>query len=242
MLRLAALMPLALVACVDTGDEGIYVLNNTAVTGECTLSGSPDQASIGHGLIHYLSPTAYVMTPLIQSRIAAQMNIDDTSRTVQLRGADIVLTLEAVTVEHADGSFTTTQPEKSLAMFSTLFSGAVPPGGSVNAFVDAIPPPTLRQIATESGADVATESFNAEVLAQVVIRGEINDNTVTSAPYLFPITVCNDCVVSNLGACPLPSGVQVRTGNACNPYQDGVVDCCTDTDGRLVCPAATATM
>jgi hypothetical protein len=235
-------MPLALVACVDTGDEGIYVLNNTAITGECSLSGSPDQPSIGHGLINYLSPTAYVMTPLIQSRIQAQMNVDDTSRTVQLRGADIVLTLKAVTVEHADGTFTTTQPEKQLAMFSTLFSGSVPPGGTVNAFVNAIPPATLRQIAAESGADLTMEAFNAEVLAQVVIRGEINDNNMTSAPYLFPITVCNDCVVSNLGSCPLPSGVQVRTGNSCNPFQDGVVDCCSDTMGRLVCPAATATM
>ena len=80
------------------------------------------------------------------------------------------------------------------------------------------------------------------MLAEVVIRGDINGSTITSAPYLYPITVCNDCVVSNLGACPLPSGVDVRTGNGCNPFQDGVVDCCTDADNRLVCPAATASM
>lgn len=242
MLRLAILMPLALVACVDSGDEGIYVLNNTAVADSCTLSGSPDQAMLGHGLVYWGSPVPYVLTPLIQSRITANENGDDLSRTVQLRGADVTLTLKAVSIDHPDGSVTVTQPETQLAQFTTLFSGAIAPGGSVNAFVDVLPPATMRQVASDSGADLTNDSLNAEVLASVVIRGDINGTTITSAPYLYPITVCNQCVVTNLGACPLPSSVQVRTGNGCNPYQDGVVDCCTDASGRLVCPAATESM
>lgn len=242
MLRLAALIPLALVACVDSGDEGIYVLNNTAITDSCSLSGSPDQAMLGHGLVYWGSPVPYVLTPLIQSRIMAAEGTDDTLRTVQLRGADVTLTLKAVSIDHPDGSVTVTQPNSQLDQFTTLFSGAVAPGGSVNAFVDVLPPAAMRQVAADSGADLANDSLNAEVLASVVIRGEINGNTITSAPYLYPITVCNQCVVTNLGACPLPSTVTVRTGNACNAYQDGVVDCCTDASNRLVCPAATATM
>jgi hypothetical protein len=239
MLRLAALVPLALVACVDTGDEGIYVLNNTAVTeASCSLSGNPDQAILGHGMINYRSPSAYVMTPLVQSRIMPVEGIDEQSKTVQLRGADIALTLKAYTIARADGSFTIEQPEKKYPPFTSLFSGAIGPGASVNTFVDTIPPATLRQIAADTGANVTAEAFQAEVLATVVIRGQINDDTITSAPYLFPITVCNDCVVVNLGACPVMAAP--RTGNACNPFQDGVVDCCTDASNNLVCPAPTA--
>lgn len=230
MLRLAALVPLTLVACVDSGDEGIYVLNNTAITEtSCSLSGNPAQAMLGHGVINWLSPQAYVMTPLIQSRITAVEGIDDQSKTVQLRGADVALTVKAITRD-----FVTTPSETMLPPFSVLFSGAVGPGASVNAFVDAIPPGTLRSIGTDNGAATA-ESFRAEVLASVVIRGELNGDTITSAPYLFPITVCNDCVVVNLGACPVMGSV--RTGNACNPFQDGVVDCCTDASNNLICPA-----
>jgi hypothetical protein len=99
MLRLATLvLSLGLVACVDSGDEGIYVLNNTAVTTSCTLTGSPEQASIGHGTINYLSPQAYIMTPLVQSRIAPVMGVDNQTKTVQLRGADIALQVKAVTI------------------------------------------------------------------------------------------------------------------------------------------------
>src|SRR5687768_3032036 len=110
MLRLAALAPLVLVACVDTGDEGMYVLNNTAVGGTCSLTGSPEQPFISHGTINYLSTSAYVLTPLIQSRIvASETDTDTAQKTIQLRGADVTLTLKAVSIQHADGSVTTTQ-------------------------------------------------------------------------------------------------------------------------------------
>ncbi|HEX5062747.1 MAG TPA: hypothetical protein VFV99_25415, partial [Kofleriaceae bacterium] len=104
MLRLAALIPLALVACVDTGDEGIFVLTNTAVSsGTCSLSGDPSQPQIGHGTINSNSPIAYVMTPLIQSRIQPIEGVDNSSKTVQLRGADVKLTLKAVTIQNPPG-------------------------------------------------------------------------------------------------------------------------------------------
>ncbi len=242
MLRLVTLiLPLGLVACVESGDEGIYVLNNTAPpSGSCSLTGGADQPFLSHGTVNYLSPVAYVMTPLIQSRIQPVMGVDDQSKTVQLRGADVALTLKAVTIHHPDDSFTTTQPNKMLQALSVLFSGSLGPGASINTFVDAIPPGTLRQIAAMSGANLTTDSFQAEVLASVVIRGVINEDTITSSTYEFPITVCNDCVIRNLGACPLPAMTTVSAGNACNPFQDGVVDCCTDAANGLVCPAPVA--
>jgi hypothetical protein len=239
MLRVAALMPLALVACVDSGDEGIYILNNTAVTAEtCSLSGSPDQAMIGHGLVNVSSPTAYVMTPLVQSRITnpAEGGAEEISRTGQLRGADVKLTIKAVSIERG-GQFMVTQPETALPPFSVLFSGSLKPGGSVNAFVDVIPPATIRSIAQMSGANLGTDSLNTEVLAEVTVKGDLNGNSIESQPFLFPVTICNDCVIVNTGACPMTG--TPRLGNPCNPFQDGVVDCCTDASNNLICPGTT---
>ena len=241
MLRLAALIPLALVACVDSGDEGLYVVNNSAVTGtSCVLNGSPTQPQLGHGLIHVNSTLPYVMTPLLQSRIATAENVDEVSKTIQLRGADVTLTLKAVSIER-DGQFTTTNPETQLTQFSTLFSGSVAPGASVNAFVDIIPPETIRSVVAMSGANVETDSLNAEVLASVVVKGEINDDGIESQPYLYPVTICNDCVFINRGLCTDFTGA-ASTGNACNPYQDGVVDCCTHSMTGYTCPAVPETM
>jgi hypothetical protein len=238
MLRLAALVPLTLVACVDSGDEGIFVLNNTAVSGDsCALTGSPSQAMVGHGIISVYSPVAYVMTPLVQSRIKSQENVDDITKTVQLRGADIKLTIKAVSIER-DGNFMVSQPETVLPGFQVLFSGALTPGGSVNAFVDLIPPGTIRQIAQMSGADLNIDSLNSEVLAEVVINGDLNGGSVESQPFFYPVTICNDCVIVNNGACPM-NVTAPRTGNACNPYQDGVVDCCVDASSNLICPGTT---
>lgn len=244
MLRLAAaLVPVALVACVDSGDEGMYVLNNTAVGSEsCSLSGSPDQPFISHGVIYYGSSFGYLLTPLIQSRItASETDTDQAQKTIQLRGADVTLTLKAMSVQAPDGSISTSQSETQLGQFSSLFAGAVTPGGSVNVGVDIIPPATLRSIADMSGADLANGAFTAEVLASIVIKGDINGSSIESTPYLYPVSVCSDCVVSVLGACPLPTGAEVRGGNACNPFQDGVVDCCVDGED-LVCPGIVSTL
>jgi hypothetical protein len=237
MSRFAALLPFVFVACADTGDEGMYVINNTAPPDDsCVLTGSRDQPFNSHGVVYFGSSEGYVMTPLIQSRVVASTDTDDTSRTIQLRGADVKLTLVALSVVTSAG-ITTTQPNTELPSFSALFSGAVPPAGTANVDFTLIPASTLLSIAGMSGInlDNPTDNFNAEVLAEVSVRGVINDNTVQAAPYLYPVTVCKNCVVNNLGSCPLMD-VTPRPGNPCNPAQDGVVDCCTSTEG-LVCPA-----
>jgi len=232
-LHLWALMPLALVACVDTGDEGIYVVTNTAVTGgSCSLSGDPSQPQIGHGTINADSPIAYVMTPLIKSKILPVEGVDNSQKTVQLRGADVTLTLKAVSIENPPGSFTSTNPNTALGEpFSVLFSGALGPAASVNSFVDIIPPQQLRAIGAMAGGG----AINAEVLAEVVIKGDLNGDEIKSQPFFYPVTVCNDCVVNIVGACPVTG--MIRGGNACNPFQDGIVDCCTETSGAVSCPA-----
>lgn len=243
MLRLATLSAvIALSACANQGDEGFIVLNNTAVTTTCALTGDPAQPFIAHGEIYSKSPEGYVLTPLIQSRVQSSgagsgATVDPTTRTVYLKGANVSLELKAVSIERADGSFATpmtTYTEKH----SALFSAALPPSGSVNVAFELIPVQTLRAIEAATGA-AATDRMRAEVLATVTIIGELNGDEQSAQPFTFPVTVCNDCVVHNAGTCPIAG--TPRVGNPCNTYQDGDVDCCTDADGALVCPATTGT-
>lgn len=239
MLRAAVLFTstLAFAGCVaDSGGEGFVILNNTAVPSDsCAFTGDPTQAFIAHGQIFSGSPAGYLLTPLFESAITNDTT-SELQRTIMFSGANIELTVEALTITHADGSTTNATPptlEGTEGKFRVLFSGSLPPGGSANVAFEVLPVPTMHTIMQSSGA-AAGESVNAEVKALVKPDGTMGGDRVDGAPFTYPITVCNDCVVVDRGACPLSSGT-IRTGNACNPFQDGPVDCCED-GGTLVCP------
>jgi hypothetical protein len=104
----------------------------------------------------------------------------------------------------------------------------------------------LDQIVAAKGAAVlATNapSFRTEVIADVVVFGDMSGKEITSQEFQFPVTICNDCVTNEVGPCPLPVGTVPRAGNACNPFQDGTADCCRmgAPSNALECPATVAT-
>lgn len=246
MLRHAALISaLVLVGCADTGDEGMIVLNNTAVSGSCDLTGDPSQPFVSHGEIYALSNKGYTLTPLIQSRVTSGDQTGGTApdpiqKTIFLRSADISLSLEAVSIE-TGGAFTDTQPKVNVGQFQVLFSGSLPPSGSVNVGFEVITPSILRDIVTRSGANLTTSNLRAEVLATVTINGTLNGDNISALPFNYPISVCNDCVVIEHGTCPITDVTTIQQGNACNLYQDGQVDCCRDSTGKLICPGSLGT-
>ena len=237
-----ALVTLLLVGCADTGDEGLIILNNTASTESCSFTGAKDQAFNAHGIIWTGSDQGYLLTPLVQSRITlTEGETDETPRTIFMTGANVTLSVVATTVEDSDsGAFTNASVTLSGAdaQFSKLFSGSLPPSGTANVGFEIIPVATLRTIfnAVNPGPP---QSFHAEVLATVSIFGTLNGDDVESPRFQFPVTVCNNCVAANrTDPCTDFTGT-ARTGNACNMFQDGVVDCCTNSKNQLVCPAKT---
>lgn len=227
-LALFTLAPaLVLGACVSHGDEGMVVLNNTAVGAatSCSLSGDPSQPFQPMGMISTLSPGPYLVTPLIQSRITADpTNAGQiTQRTIQLQGAHIHLSFPA-------GSTTVTTDPGNLN-FDALFSADLPPQGTANVAFGLIPAGLIADAGKLGG------TVHIEVLADVTIFGSLGGDRVDASPWQYPVTICNDCVVNNLGTCTM--GITASNkGNPCNVFQDGVVDCCTDgTTGAIRCPA-----
>jgi hypothetical protein len=99
-----------------------------------------------------------------------------------------------------------------------------------------IPRGALESIRTSMGG---VENFATEVVGKIVVFGTLAGDEVTSQEFQFPVTICTDCIVVNAGPCPLPADTTVRSGNSCNVFQDGVVDCCATADG-LFCPAYVA--
>jgi hypothetical protein len=247
---------LALAGCVaDGGDEGLVVRDNLAPEAtSCSFTPQPTSPFISRGTVHTRTPSPYLLSPLIESRITAPMG-QESARTVSLMGAKIDLAIGPITVEDAEGAITFSctadgagacyddAAREALAAsgttkFRSLFSAPLAPnGGFSTATFDLVPTLAVREIERKAGTLPAGARLHAQVVATAVIYGQLGGSEVQSPPFVYPVAVCNDCVVNVVGACAdTPTTFMPRVGNPCNSYQDGTVDCCTSSTG-LVCPA-----
>jgi len=212
-MRPAPVLALFVFGCTANGAQGMVILGNTAPTGTtCAFSGDPSQGTLSSGEISAESPLPYILTPIVESRFSAGSGID---RSIFLSNANVQLS--------ANGA--------GLATFSAPVSGTIPPGGTANVSFPAIPVTVLQMLDSAAAP--------TEVLASVTIIGTEGGGQVDSEPFSYGITVCPkaaECVVQNLGSC-VGLTAQISPGNPCNPFQDGVVECCTNTAGQTVCPA-----
>ena len=230
MLRtLTLLVPtVALAACVasDNSDSPMVVLQNTAIpAGQLTCSFATvglGTAFLPFGTISTLSTNPYLLAPLIQSRITATTG-QELQKTILLEGADVTLTVASpagITLSGAD------------AAFQSLFSGSLSPNNCVtNEVMQLIPPSAIATIAAAAG----NTPFHAQVVANIKVFGTLAGDRVESLPFQYPVTVCNDCIINNIGACPVTG--TIRLGDPCNVFQDSPVDCCMEASGTLTCPA-----
>ncbi|MGE0401550.1 MAG: hypothetical protein AB7T06_32915 [Kofleriaceae bacterium] len=204
---------------------------------ECSFDSSEGEPFIGHGVINVFSTNPYLIFPQMKSRITTTDNSQLEQRTIQIRGARVTLDFK----DSAVGSLVSAPNKK----FSTLFSGPLAPnsGSATDGIFTLIPDEALAEIAA---GKTTADDFETEVVGKIVVYGDLAGDEVTSQEFQFPVTICTKCVFGNMTGggviptCPLPAA---RAGNACNPYQDGVVDCCLDAtaNNELVCPGYVAT-
>lgn len=230
----------AFAACTSDSGGGVIIRQNLAPPGDgtCALSPALDAPFIARGTIAMSSPLPYILTPLLQSRITSLMG-QESARTVSMRGARVSLTIEGASVDDTAMDLDTTGFPVGAAKFTSLFSAPVAPNGglTVGEF-DIVPTSFLAAVAAKTGT---AGRVHVQAVAQITVYGDLGGGEIESEPFFYPVTICNDCILNVVAACPLPTAAMVNTGNACQPYQDGVIDCCSNPDGTLVCPATVAT-
>lgn len=237
MFRLAtASIAFSLVGCLaadGAGDEAIYIAKALAANDECTFTSSESEQFIGHGFITVFSPQPYLIHPQMRSRITAAAGETD-QKTIQIHGARVNLDFKDPDV----GNLVDANNKK----FQTLFSAPLAPntGSVTDGTFELIPEGALASIAASLGAD---EDIETEVVGKIVVFGDLAGDEVTSQEFQFPVTICSNCVTASFGmptfpTCPVMTAG--RQGNACNPFQDGTVDCCQGPNG-IECPAPVAT-
>jgi hypothetical protein len=125
----------------------------------------------------------------------------------------------------------TSSAQSTLVDFQQPWAATIDPGGGLlAAAVGVIPGELARQLRATKVLDA---SPSVSVMARVRAVGQRRDGEVESQEFVFPISICQDCLVANLRMCPY---TPVNLGNACNVAQDAMVDCCFN-GGQRICPA-----
>jgi hypothetical protein len=120
---------------------------------------------------------------------------------------------------------------RALVEFQEPWAATIDPGGGLLAAgVGVIPGELARQIRNLRVLDNGqTTQLNVRVRAV----GQRRDGEVESEEFVYPIRVCEGCLIASVKTCP---STPVNFGNPCNPAQDSAVDCCLD-GAELHCPA-----
>lgn len=220
-------------ACADSGDEGMLLTRNVAPDGtSCSFTADPTEPFFSEGQWSILDPGGYLFHPQIQSRITALMG-EELQRTIVVEGANI--DLQVVDPDLA-GFF-----DDSLTHFSTPFSAPLPPLGTADGEFQLIPHAFIDTLLANDTDLTSAQppAFDMQIIATITVFGTMSGEQVTSQPFVYGVTLGNNIVVQDLGMCPLDiQSSDVAKGNACNPFQDGLITCC-EQGGGLLCPATT---
>jgi len=231
-----ALISLVLLgACAPNGDEGILVTKNVVPGAGCSFVGDISEGFFPDGQWSSTASTGYLFHPQMQSRITALPG-EENERTIVIQAANVDLTVDSSLGLNLDDG---------LLHFKAPFSVPLPPivGGtltSADGEFQLIPPEIVDAVVAANPtagqpAGPGNPTFSTLIQASFVVVGKMSGNDVTSQPFVYGVTLSNNVVVQEAGPCPVTTGT-VAPGNPCNPFQDGLVTCCT-TGNALVCPA-----
>jgi hypothetical protein len=192
-----------------------------------------DSGDLDISLVDDDADTGYLFFPLMQNNAPAATGGGIDPNRIALSEFQVDLSV----ADDAPGpivSLFNQPPRPDLIKFSVPTSGSVASGGgNTSGTVNAVPAELAREIRGTKNVLLSPGDF-FYLTATVRVQGKTLTNTVTSDAFHFPIRVCNGCLASDLGICPLAQAGN-DNGNPCNIAQDQSVDCC-ELGSALVCP------
>jgi hypothetical protein len=243
LLALAAVtLPVALSACGRVPGQ-FEILNDQVPLAGCVIPTIPGvyqgEGTLDVAVAQPSFSSAYFFFPLIENNLPAASTGAIDPNQIQLSGFQVDITnipgasLPAPVQGVLDSA-------DALAHYQVPWSGGVDAGGGhLSAAVAAFPVELAQDMAAAGG--LGRDPSNVVDLNISALGTTNSGQHMTSDPFHFPLHICSGCLVANISnvpACPFTTPV-ANTGNACNPAQDGFVDCCTQ-NGSLVCPPTVA--
>ena len=234
----AALCPILFFACGRVPGQFEILNDQIPITG-CSIPVTPDiyrgTGRVDLSIVRSDFPAAYFFFPLVENNLPGSMGDIDPNQ-IQLSGFNVDITAIGEPSDAVKAVFASPAAAPFIHYQTTWSGGVSSGGGHVSASVEALPVPLAQQLLAMGdigGAPSLTVNLRIQAL------GTTNSGrSLQSDPFDFPVEVCAGCLVANKASCPF-GAAPTNLGNACNPAQDELVDCCTD-NGVLVCPPTVA--
>lgn len=239
----ALLFSIVGLGCGMPPGQFVIVQNQVPVEG-CAIPADVGNAYRGSGdldvrLVLAGAPFGYAVFPVMQNNLPpAEQGTDLNRIKVSSFEVDVSLPEPADSPGPLQPLFNGLETSQAFLLhYSIPFSASVSSGGgNTSAAVNAIPADLARAI--RASGILETKEF-AYVTTTIRARGETDSGrSVTSDPFVYPVRVCDGCLIASVSACPV-TVVPTHPGNACNIAQDESVDCCT-AGSSLVCPPRVA--
>lgn len=235
---LPAAATLALLGC-DLPPHQFFIVQDQVPEAGCVVNTTSTKYR-GEGVldVHLVASTAtdgYLVFPLVRNDLPAPAAGETSQNSIELRGFDVDIVPIGSLPSATDALLTSLQSD-TLMHFRLPWSGVLEPGGGVRAaHVAAVSGELARRI--RDTGDLRAAGTFIQIGARIRVAGD-RSGSVESDPFLFPIRVCDGCLIGRVDNCPLATA-PANVGNVCNLAQDDVVDCCI-SGSTLTCPATVA--
>jgi len=239
LLSLAGLAAgLALAGCGGSSGQ-FFVVHNQVPGAGCVITADKGGLYQGEGTLDVRVPgrggdAAYVMFPLLQNDLPSEAADGIQANRIALAGFEVdVRFVDGPAVARDFFAALVADPASAgLLRFQSPWSGSIDPGGGTTAAsTNAFPAEAAARL---RDGGILGDGSSLRVRATVRAFGRNLSGSVKSDPFVFPIRVCDGCLIHSVTTCPAMG--PALQGGICNPGQDAPVDCCTN-GGDLICPA-----
>jgi hypothetical protein len=237
--RLAAIVVLCPPLLATCGEEArFFIVQNQVPSRECIVSTERSKAYIGEGrldvsLVGAEQPFAYYLFPLLQNDLPriGEPGAPEPNRLF-IKGFRVSVGLGVGASAPAQQVFDALAADETARRFLDPWAATLEPGGGLlTVNVSAVPGEIARRL-RQAKAFETNPIVNLMVTIKAIGERAVGD--MESTPFRFPIQVCEDCLISFVGSCPIAA--RQYAGHACNIAQDDPIDCCVD--GAVArCPA-----
>jgi len=203
--------------CVED-DKSFFIRQNQIPDSDCLVSTDATEFR-GAGLLDVSGGYGYYMYPLVENGLMSTAGDNQPERNA--------LHMTGFSIEIDLGSIPGSYPDEVLD-FVFLVSGTIDPGGqAAYAGIEVIKAELVKRLSIPKGLrPVVTVSMRA--------IAKRSGEEMESAEFVFPVTLCNGCLVDFRNTCPLSTDKTILT-NECGLPQDSAVTCCPTTGGLVTC-------
>ncbi len=203
--------------CIED-DRTFVITQNQIPQSKCTITTA---ASIyrPRGTLDVSVKQGYWLYPLLVNNLTSTRSSDKEPErnTLHMRGFDVEIDLGQIPGQFPD----------DLLKFWEPTSGVISPSGSIASILKAIPDRLVQLLNIPVG-------LKPLVMISIKATAKHAGGDKESSTFIYPVDLCNGCLVDLRTTCPDPAKDKEILTNYCGTPQDDPITCCT-ASGKTKC-------